>query len=200
MGLRQPLASIPANVLEAVTDNSLPHKILILKDLKLVSYLQEQPGVPEHEQNPWCLNSIASEAPGIYMRYLTDGLGKVPTPNQYTTIIQALCSYAAGDVDEALKIDNVWKECTTRATFASADPYYLERKNQRAGNLITWCRATETMCIVQPDNLEDEPSPSHEAIAAMQRAFRNVTTNTTRSSPALGWCYWLKLLSMSNSQ
>jgi hypothetical protein len=190
MGLWQPLASIPANILEAVSDKSLPHKVLVLKDLKLVSYLQEQPGVPEHEQNPWCLNSIASEAPGIYMRYLTDDLGKDPTPNQYTTIIQALCSYAAGDVDEALKIDNVWKECTTRATIASADPYYLERKNQRAGKLITWCRATEMMCIVRLDDLKDEPSPQPRSYCGYAKSIQECNNQYNKKQS----CTWLVLL------
>ncbi|KAJ4361898.1 hypothetical protein N0V83_010839 [Neocucurbitaria cava] len=147
-------ASIPTHIFTALLDGSLAYKVLGEQDPDFRPYFQPDPMLADSEQHPWYIQSTASDAPAIYVRLLTDGHGKAPSPVQYMTICAALRRYADGDKEEVSKLDNVWEPRST-----ANGPYYIQGKVAHARAVFTWCQAIDLMCQVVPRKNWGQPHP-----------------------------------------
>lgn len=145
------LASIPVPVLTVALDGTLVRKDMdsVLDGKHRIIHETYADG------SPWMTQMSVNFAPGIYLRFLADDLGRSPTPKALLDVVRHLRNYADGSHHEtAVSIDNALrvelKQTATVAGIVTGGHRYFQGSRKRVETLLTWCAAITNLTHAQP--------------------------------------------------
>jgi hypothetical protein len=148
----QILASTPRDMLSALLDGSLAHKVETKSDANLAGYFD--PGHSRRKLTPWAQRCQAAYAPSIYMLALVDAHGKPPEIEQLQLIIRTCRQYISGDRSHdqmVVEIDGQTRGHTDLDAIEAGMHHHLGRP-ARAQRIQTFIKAVTHNVNVQPND------------------------------------------------